>query len=104
MPLRLGCAAGSYNTLLGRRELRGLWEMAPLLGTRQEDGTIDNTSVIGVSAMIIPKGANDEVSWTYLKWNATKDTQKRLINETIAVSDPTTKCTTANLEAASCRS
>lgn len=99
LPIMIGSDVGTYNTLMGLRELRGLWEMAPLLGTRQEDGTIDNTSVVGVSAMIIPKGANDEVSWTYLKWNATKDTQKRLINETIAVSDPTTKCTTANLEA-----
>jgi len=100
VPIVIGDGVGTYNTLMGLRELRGLWEMAPLLGTRDAEGNIDYTSVTGVSAMIIPRGSNDpEVSWSYLDWYTTTDTQKRLVNETIAVSDPTTKVATPNLEA-----
>lgn len=100
IPLILGDGITMYNQLMGFPELRGLWEMAPLLGTPQEDGTIDCTSVTTVSSIIIPRGAaNPETSWKYLKWYVSEETQKRLINETIAVSAPTTKVNTANVGA-----
>ncbi len=99
IPIMIGDAVGTYNLLMGYSELRGLWEMAPLLGTINEEGVINNTSVTAVSAIIIPRGANNpESSWKYLKWNATADTKQRYVNETIAVSAPTTKVATPNLE------
>lgn len=100
IPIMMGDGIGMYNTLMGFPELRGLWEMAPLLGVQQEDGSIDCTSVTTVSSIIIPRGAaNRQTSWKYLKWYVSEETQKRLINETIAVSAPTTKVNTANVTA-----
>lgn len=99
IPIMIGDAITMYNTLMTYSELRGLWEMAPLLGTEQEDGTINNTSITTVTSIIIPRGANNpETSWKYIKWRATADTQQRLVNETIAVSAPTTKVNTPNLQ------
>lgn len=100
IPIVIGDGITYYNQLMSFAELRGLWEMAPLLGVEQEDGSINSTSVTTVSSIIIPRGANNpETSWKYLKWYVSEDTQKRLINETIAVSAPTTKVNTANLNA-----
>lgn len=100
VPIIIGDAVSNYNTLMSFSELRGLWEMAPLLGTAKEDGTIDNTSITTVTSIIIPRGANNpQSSWEYLKWRATEDTQQKLVNETINVSAPTTKVNTANLNA-----
>ncbi len=100
IPIIIGDCVSMYNTLMGFAELRGLWEMAPLLGKRQDDGTINNTSITTVSSIIIPRGANNpESSWKYIKWRASEETQKRFVAETIAVSAPTTKVNTANLNA-----
>jgi ABC-type glycerol-3-phosphate transport system substrate-binding protein len=74
--------------------------MAPLLGVKQDDGSINSTSVTTVSSIIIPRGANNpDSSWKYMKWFVSEDTQKRMTNETIAVSAPTTKVNTANVNA-----
>ncbi len=100
IPIIIGDGVTLYNQLMMFPELRGLWEMAPLLGVQQEDGTINNTSVTTVTSIIIPRGAaNPETSWKYLKWYVSEQTQKQLINETIAVSAPTTKVNTANVSA-----
>ena len=74
--------------------------MAPILGTRRDDGSIDRTSMSGVSSIIIPRGAQDpQKSWEYLDWYTSYTAQKLLINETIAVSQPTTKVASSNLQA-----
>ena len=100
IPVIVMDGVGTYNALMGFSELRGLWEMAPLLGTLDENGNINNTSVTTVNSLIIPRGANNpESSWKYLKWRASEEIQKRLVAETIAVSAPTTKVGTANLNA-----
>ena len=99
IPVMIADAITTYNTLMTYYDLRGLWEMAPLCGTVQEDGTINNTSVTTVTSIIIPRGANNpETSWKFLRWKASVETQTKLKDETIAVSQPTTKVNTANLQ------
>ncbi len=99
LPIIFADAITTYNTLMGCYELRGLWEMAPLLGTVQEDGSINSTAIAAVTAIIIPRGANKEASWEYLKWYCSEDAQKRLVKETIMISQPTTKVSTTNINA-----
>lgn len=94
---------GTYNTLMGYYELRGLWEMAPMLGTVVTDdegnSTINYTSMASSSGLIIPRGAsNPETSWKYIKWMCSTEAMQLYRNETIAVSSPTTKVTSSNIE------
>ena len=107
-------AVTTYNQLMGFFELRGLWKMAPVIGTVQkdEDGNpkldengnpiINKNSVIAstTQAMVIPRGGyNPEVVWQFVKWYCGEDSQTRQARETVAVSAPTTKYPTANLGA-----
>ncbi|MBR5515017.1 MAG: extracellular solute-binding protein [Clostridia bacterium] len=93
-----------YNTLMTYYELRGLWQLAPAIGTVQEDGTVNHTAVANTMAMIMPKdrGRSQEKKdtiWTYMKWYCGSDSQMRQARETIATSLPTTKYSTANVKA-----
>ena len=99
IPIMVGDAVTTYNELMGYYDLRGLWEMTPILGTAQPDGTIDYTSVITTSAIIIPRGAhNNETSWKYISWYVGEECQRNLVRESIAVSGPTTKMATPNID------
>lgn len=99
LPIIFDDAITTYNTLMGFYELRGLWEMAPLLGTVREDGSVDSTAITTITSLIIPRGANKEAAWEYLKWYCSENAQKLLVKETIMVSQPTTKVNTANINA-----
>ncbi len=61
-------------------EIEGAWEIYPILGVEQEDGTIDRTGTAMVSACMILKNiveANDTANeaWEFLKWWTDADTQ-----------------------------
>ena len=106
IPIVISDAIGTYNTLMGFYELRGLWEMAPLPGieTKDEDGNItsvNRTSIVTVTSYVIPRGANNEQSsWEYIKWMVSEDMQLRLAKEQLNVAaNPTTKYNTANINA-----
>ncbi|MBE6686009.1 MAG: extracellular solute-binding protein [Ruminococcaceae bacterium] len=93
-----------YNTLMTYYELRGLWQLAPAIGTVREDGTVNHTAVANTLAMIMPKDRKrtdeeKEAIWTYMKWYCGADSQMRQARETIATSLPTTKYSTANVKA-----
>ena len=101
MPLLIADAVSTYNSLMGFSELRGLWEMAPLLGFEREDGTLNVTSPTVVTSMVIPRGAEDPAAtWEYMKWYTCEETQIRLAKEQLNVAaNPTTKYNTANVNA-----
>ena len=89
-----------YNQLMTFYELRGLWQMEPLIGTLRDDGTINRTSICTTQAMIMPRSAKEpEIVWQYMRWYVGEESQKRQARETIAVSAPTTKYSTANVKA-----
>ncbi len=61
-------------------EIEGAWDIFPILGVEQEDGTIDRTSTAMVSACMILKNIvemNDTANeaWDFLKWWTDADTQ-----------------------------
>lgn len=102
VPIVIGDALGYYNTLMSYYELRGLWEMVPLPGVRDEaTGEINRTSMIGTSSLVIPRGANNPQStWAYIKWYMSEETQLLFYKETLNVNaNPTVKSGTANLNA-----
>ena len=89
-----------YNQLMTLYELRGLWQMTPVIGTLQDDGTINRTSISNTNAMIMPRdGYDSDVVWEYVRWYCGADSQTRQAREAIAVSQPTNKFSTANLKA-----
>ncbi|MBR5767832.1 MAG: extracellular solute-binding protein [Clostridia bacterium] len=100
MPIFFGSATACYNLLMSYYDIRGLWEMAPLLGFEQEDGTINHTSTVTVTSYILPRGSNTGASWKYLKWEVSPEQQRRMAKETLAVNaNPTTKYNTATVSA-----
>ncbi len=106
IPIIIADAIGTYNTLMGFYELRGLWEMAPLPGieTVDENGkitSVNRTSIVTVTSYVIPRGANNEQSsWEYIKWMVSEDMQLRLAKEQLNVAaNPTTKYNTPNINA-----
>ncbi len=102
IPLVIGDAIGTYNTLMGMVDIRGLWEMVPLPGVRDEEtGKINRTSMVGTSAFVIPRGANNPQStWEYIKWYMREDTQLRFYEETLNVNaNPTVKSGIATIDA-----
>ncbi|MBQ7161358.1 MAG: hypothetical protein IJR90_06600 [Clostridia bacterium] len=89
-----------YNQLMTFYELRGMWQMTPVIGTLYEDGTVNRTTICNTNAMIMPRDGYDaDVVWQYVRWYCGADSQTRQAREAIAVSQPTSKFSTANLEA-----
>ncbi len=101
VPIYFGLATSTYNLLMGYYDIRGMWDMTPILGIEQEDGSIRRTSTATVTSIVIPRGAKKpENTWKYIKWDVSPDQQKRLARESLAVNaNPTVKYNTANTEA-----
>lgn len=91
----------AYTTLtVFAPEIAGLWEMMPIPGTVQEDGTINNVTVAGAGGISMLKGTADEnATWEFMCWYTDVDFQVDLCNEMITLLGPAAKTTTANIEA-----
>ncbi len=93
----------TYNHLIVfAPEIKGLWEFTPLPGTLNPDGSIDNTTVGTITAMVMMRTVNDEnafSAWTYMQWWTSARVQSAYGNEMVALLGPSAKQNTANLEA-----
>ena len=60
----------SYNQLsIFAPEIKNLWGMLPVPGTKQADGSIDHTGVgIVTGSIILSSAENPDACWTFLKW------------------------------------
>ncbi len=75
MPIALNSYA-TYNTLqVAAPEIRGLWTMLPIPGTKKEDGTVDRAVNSSMTAGIILKSEREELCWEFLKWFASNSVQ-----------------------------
>lgn len=90
-----------YTTLKAAApEIDGLWSVAPIPGTMQEDGTVSHISSGGGTACAILKATKDPAkAWEFLKWWTSADTQVAFSNELEAVLGPTGRLAPANKEA-----
>ena len=90
-----------YNTLsVAAPEINGLWYFTSVPGTVQEDGSIDHSNALDVTYTII-LGDTDkkELSWEFLKWWSSADTQTQYGTELECILGPAARYNTANLEA-----
>lgn len=105
MPIAIADYSGTYNTLIVfAPEIKGLWEFTPIPGTPSEDGTINNTTVASISAMVMMRSVTEEnalAAWTFMQWWTNAEIQSEYGNEMVALLGPSAKQATANLEALS---
>lgn len=89
-----------YNTLrVAAPEIDGLWEMAPLPGTRRSDGTVDRTCAASGTASIIFKNTKKlDASWEFLKWWTSDETQTRYSLDMESVLGLSARQSTANMK------
>ncbi len=103
MPIAIS-AYSSYNQLSSAApELRGLWAMAPVPGTLQEDGTINRAETATISASIIIKTGKGEEkykqAYDFIKWWTGSEAQSRFAQDIEASLGVAARYTPANLAA-----
>lgn len=66
-----------YNTLVvSAPEIAGKWDMAPIPGTKREDGGLDRSVASNSTACILlSQSKNKEAAWKYMSWWVSRDTQ-----------------------------
>ncbi len=90
-----------YNTFsISIPELDGLWEMYPIPGVAQEDGTINNDQAATEVASVMFKDiADPQAGWEFLKWWVSTETQAEFGTRIEAILGSGGRYATANVEA-----
>lgn len=90
-----------YNTLKAAApEIEGLWNVAPIPGTRRDDGSISHTSSGGgTGCVILRQSSNIERAWEFLKWWTSEDIQLAYSNNVEAALGSTGRIAVANINA-----
>ncbi len=89
-----------YNTLkYTAPEISGLWEMVPMPGTLQENGTINRTQMdqSGTGVVMLRDAKNEKNAWEFIKWWSQADAQTRYANDVEAAMGISARYATANL-------
>lgn len=90
-----------YNQLtVFAPDIKGLWQMYPIPGTVQEDGTIQNASpCTSTAVMMLSSTKNKENAWEFMKWWTSKETQIQYSVEMESILGPSAKQPVSNMEA-----
>lgn len=90
-----------YNNLqVSAPDIDGLWGIAPVPGTIQEDGSIDrSTGSTGLTSLIMSATEEPEACWEFLKWWTSAATQTSFGYEMESLQGEAGRVPTANLEA-----
>mgnify|MGYP002772264428 CR=1 FL=1 len=87
---------------VGAPEIRGLWDLAPMPGTKQADGTVARSCGTSLTACVIYENAKDPAAcWSFLKWWTSADTQTAYGREIEALQGLSGRWLSANIEAKS---
>lgn len=91
----------TFNTLMGAApEIRGLWDMRPVPGTVQEDGSVDRSTGASGTANVIFKGcSNPQACWDFLNWWTSEDVQYSYSMSLEALMGQAARSTTATIAA-----
>ncbi len=81
-------------------EISGLWEMYPMPGTLQEDGTINRTQMdqSGTGVIMLNDAKNKDLAWEFIKWWSQAEAQTRYANDIEAAMGISARYATANLK------
>ena len=101
MPLVISDAVGMYNQLtVFATEIRGLWMFTKVPGTVRSDGKNYQTSIAGVTAVVMMNGVEDtDSSWNFIRWQVSPDVQAYYGNNMVSLIGPSAKYATANMNA-----
>ena len=90
-----------YNNLqVSAPDIDGLWGIAPVPGTVQEDGTIDRSvGSTGLTSLIMSATEEPDACWEFLKWWTSAETQTSFGYEMESLQGEAGRVPTANLEA-----
>lgn len=90
-----------YNSLaVGAPEIRGMWEMYLIPGTRTADGTVRrDMSATMTGCLMYANAADKKASWEFLKWWTSAEIQSRYGAEIEALQGKSGRWMTANLKA-----
>lgn len=90
-----------YNQLMvSAPEIKGLWQMATVPGTRQEDGSVDYSVRSSVSAcMMLSTAQATAEAWDFMKWWTSADIQVAFSREMESLLGTSARYPTANVEA-----
>ncbi len=100
MPICIQPYTSYNNIIIFATEIAGLWDFGPIPGFEKEDGTIDNTSMAGVSGLVMMSGAeNIAEAWEFMCWYTDTKFQVDYSNELVAILGPAAKNATANMAA-----
>ena len=99
MPIGIAGYTNYLTYKVAAPEIEGKWAIAPIPGTVQEDGTVDNTSAGSGTACTIMKSSKDkDAAWKFIKWWVSAETQYRYSAECEAVLGETGRVGSANIE------
>ncbi len=81
-------------------EISGLWDMFPMPGTLQEDGTINRTQMdqTGTGVIMLNEAKNKDLAWEFIRWWSKAETQSRYANDIEAALGISARYATANLK------
>lgn len=91
----------AYNTLeVFAPEIKGLWDIAVVPGTKTENGVINHASTAdGVCSFILKDTKNPDASWEFLKWWTSADVQAKYGNSVEEKLGASARYAPANTEA-----
>lgn len=100
MPIAVASYAMYATLTAAAPEISQFWEMAPIPGVLQEDGTINRTvSGGGTAAIILKDSKNPELAWEFIKWWTEADTQYSYASEVENILGTSARHDSANVEA-----
>ena len=90
-----------YNNLqVSAPDIDGLWSIAPVPGTRKEDGTIDRSvGSTGLTSLMMSATQEPEACWEFMKWWTSDEVQTSFGYEMESLQGKAGRVPTANLEA-----
>lgn len=98
MPILIQDYSSTYNQLtVFATEIDGLWEMVPLPGTVQDDGSVNYNAVNTVAATIMLNGTRDaESTWEFMRWYCGHEAQAAYGSDLVTTIGQAAKYNTAN--------
>ena len=100
--LPIGIAAYTeYNQLTAfAPEIKGMWKMVPIPGTKDENGNINNVSVGNSTFCVIMNSSkNKDLAWEFLKWFMSTEVQGSYAVQMESILGTCAKVASANTEA-----